>query len=161
MENEILIEIFFDGACEPTNSKTKRTGVGVAVYINKEYSENWSVAVPGDNGTNNIAEWCGCLKAIEVWSELRPLVQKLYPKVKRRVRIYSDSKLIVNQFNGSFVITHTKFLPYFKKARELAEEINFKYLIWVPRERNKQADNLSKIAMGRDPKNKPVLILEE
>lgn len=158
---DVLIEIFFDGACQATNSKKKNTGIGVAVYINKEYSECWSIAEPGDNGTNNIAEWCGCVRAVEILSELKPLAKALYPDSRLRIRIYSDSKLIVNQFNGTFVITHTKFLPYFKKARQIADSINFKYLIWIPREKNKQADNLSKIGMGREPKNKPVLILEE
>lgn len=157
---ELFIEIFFDGACMPTTSKSKKTGIGVAVYIDKEYSEVWSIAKEGDNGTSNIAEWCGCVEAIKTLVELKPLVQALYPNDKLKIRIYSDSKLIVNQFNGTFNITHGKFLSYFKESRKLAEIIGFKYLLWVPRENNKQADNLSKIGIGREPKNKPVLILE-
>lgn len=154
----MLIEIFFDGACMSGQQKNGETGVGVAVYIDKLYSHAFSIAVRGDNGSNNIAEWSGCVEALRVAKEIKLFCKE--EEIKHHIKIYSDSQLIVNQFNGHWEIKHTSFVKYFKVAREMASDMSFKYLIWVRRESNRQADRLSKIALGKPTTKKDILLID-
>lgn len=151
----MVVKIFFDGACMTGGQTDQETGIGVAVYIDNEYSDIFSRKVLGDLGSNNIAEWCGCVNALEIAKEIVD-----YCETIPNLIIYSDSQLIVKQFNGEFEIKHQTFVKYFTKAKKLANEIGYKKLIWIPREQNRQADRLSKMALGKPTTKKDILFLE-
>lgn len=82
--------------------------------------------------TNNEAEYEGvrlaCLTAIELG------VTKL--------RIYSDSRLIVNQLNGTWNTTDKRMESLRDSIWKLANTFESISIEWIPRKENKHADSL-------------------
>jgi len=132
--------IFTDGACEPKNPGGIPT-YGFVIYRNgTKLSEDSGLAgVPfSKEATNNVAEYVGLIKALERVLSLG--LQHCDIEVK------SDSKLLVNQVRGEFVVKSRRLRPYHNKLKELLpsfRKVNFR---WVPREENEEADALSKTA---------------
>ena len=60
-----MIEVYFDGACEPVNPKGIAT-YGYVVYRNgKKIREDCGLVGIGQGATNNIAEYTALIKALE------------------------------------------------------------------------------------------------
>src|SRR5688572_30191065 len=106
--------------------------------------------------SNNCAEYAGCIAA------LRYLVQH---SVKRAV-VYGDADMIVKQVNGEWRIRGGAYIPYFHEAYALKQQLPEVSIVWIPREQNVEADNLSKqavltrpraIGFRLDPTVKPVV----
>jgi ribonuclease HI len=141
------IRINFDGACN--NQLTlPAMGIGIAVFINGEYSEKFSNFIHQESSeiekcTSNIAEWYGCVEAMRKASALNLIFRAARPKFE----IYSDSQIIANQFNERFDIKKVEFWNYFRKAKYFANKVGIKKVHWVPREKNKEADKLSKLGL--------------
>lgn len=134
------VDIYFDGACD-NNSKLKVMGTGVVAYINEERISKYDKSeMVGTNGTNNIAEYMAMIKAIEVANE----VDDLYVN-DLDITIHGDSKLVIEQMNGNWKVKSAHLKSYYNQAKELVlynrNPIKFR---WIPRERNTQADILSK-----------------
>lgn len=126
-----MIEIWIDGACEPTNP-----GIGTYGWVAKEDNQIFDC----ENGlvskietTNNIAEYTALIKALE-WA----VSQNIFDVV-----IYSDSKLVVNQVNGLWKVKAEHLQPFRDKAFALAEQVRAT-LEWISRDDNTLADALSK-----------------
>lgn len=145
------IRIHFDGACHNIKKESSDMGVGIAVFIDDELSEEFSQALFVKpilvRGTSNIAEWEGCKNAMILAVELRAK----FPDSK--IEVYSDSEIITNQFNGRFQINKPEFLDYFRQARYFASKAGVEQVNWIPRERNKVADVLSKCGLKDLDKN--------
>lgn len=91
------------------------------------------------HATNNIAEWCGALAALDY-----ALVQgRRYPSVELRM----DSQLVVHQLNGRWRVKHEGLKPLAEEGRaRLARLRSFGVQVrvqWVPRGQNKEADALT------------------
>lgn len=136
-----LIEIFQDGACYNHSEHHTAMGIGVAVFVDKEYQEELSRAIhiQDKEGSSNVAEWLACVEALKIASELKCL--------NCIIKIFSDSKIIVNQFNGIFAIKNDKFISYFKRAKDYAKSAKINSINWIPREQNRDADRLSKLGL--------------
>lgn len=95
------------------------------------------------SATNNIAEYNGLLAA------LRYARDHGY----RRVRIKSDSELLVKQMRGEYRVKHAGLQPLYHQARTLAETLERVVYEHVRREQNKDADRLANLAMdeGTEP----------
>lgn len=65
------------------------------------------------------------------------------------VMVYSDSKLVVHQMDGSYKLKATHLLPYRDEAREIAGQFSKVTYNWVPRAQNKQADHITEIFLGK------------
>lgn len=77
--------------------------------------------------TNNDAEWLAVKEALLYAAEhhtTQPLI------------IYSDSKLVVNQFNGEWRAKIARHHRLRTECRELADRLKFVVLQWVPRQVN-------------------------
>lgn len=137
-----IIKIHWDAACD-NNSKFKFMGLGVAVFVNDIYREELSKAIMyGTNGTNNIGEWAGLEEAIVTAGELKAV----FPNSS--IRLYGDSQLVVRQFNRIYRVKQEHLIPYFKSCRMKYLEVgNVISVEWIPREQNKEADELSKRAI--------------
>lgn len=135
-----MIRVNFDGACWNKEGHKHLMGVGVAVFIDEVYDEDLSRALGfnQENGTNNIAEWLGCVEAARIVKDLR----KSFPG--HRFQVCSDSQIITNQFNGTYVMNQEVFREYWRQAKRYKSIDTIK---WVPREQNKEADKLSKIGL--------------
>lgn len=120
----------------------KYMGIGVAVFVNDEFDPDYSKGLfMGTQGTNNIAEWEALKKSLDIVL----LLSKVHEDA--RFTIYGDSQLVVRQFNGVYRIRKPHLAPYFRECRLVALQIPEKVLegvIWIPREKNTEADKLSK-----------------
>lgn len=133
------IEIYFDGACNNEKDIITPMGIGVVAYYKGLEISSVSTA-PILNGTSNVAEWLACVAAFDLALKLHGE----YPS--ERIQMFSDSQVIVSQFNGKFQIQKESFNNYYDKAWEYARAIGrmFVSLDWIPRHLNERADELSK-----------------
>lgn len=80
--------------------------------------------------TNNQAEYHGFLTALERAHEMGI----------SKVRLFSDSQLVVNQMNGIYKIRNPELLPIYQDVKAVAETFESISFTHVPRELNKLAD---------------------
>ena len=130
---------YFDGLCEPINPGGVAT-YGFVIYSGSGIKVSYgygvtAVGYKGDYATNNVAEYSG---AIEALKELRRLEAK-------QPILRGDSRLVVKQLRGEWRVRSLKLKPLYLRAKELVEELNT-LLEWIPRERNEEADRLSRLA---------------
>ncbi len=79
----------------------------------------------GDTPTNNELEYLALEYALRY-------IDNKYRR--KKIKIYSDSKLIVNQINGKWRVTTESLLPLYKKCKAKMTD-NIK-LIWISRNFN-------------------------
>ena len=87
--------------------------------------------------TNNVAEYNGLIAALRYARE----------HGHQKLRIRSDSELLVKQMRGEYRVKHPGLQPLHQEARTLAggfERIVYEH---VRREQNKDADRLANLAM--------------
>src|ERR1044071_2735558 len=85
------------------------------------------------HGTNNVAEYEALLMGLK---ELRRLG-------KRKIRVQSDSQLLVRQLNGQYRVKDEKLKHLFDRVTHLLREFDQVRIVHVPRELNKLADRLA------------------
>lgn len=134
---EIIVNI--DGACEPVNPG----GIASYGFVIKEKKETLhegkGVIGEGEGMTNNVAEYTAAIEAIK-W-----IKKNLSPQ---KTKLIGDSQLLIRQLKGEYGVKSNRIKPLYKKLKRLLEELNSEVLFeWVPREENKEADKLSKIAI--------------
>jgi ribonuclease HI len=78
--------VFTDGACNFNGKKNAVAGYAVVFPNNKEYNYSEKIL---SNPTNNRAEYCGIIKALEISN-------KIDPNIKDTLYIYTDSELLIN-----------------------------------------------------------------
>lgn len=93
--------------------------------------------VVGRKSSNNVAEYHGLLRGLEAARDLGAT----------DVEVYMDSKLVVEQMSGRWNIKHPDMQELALSARKLAAGFNSVSYTWVPRAKNKKADELSNVAM--------------
>ena len=129
-----MILINFDGSCDP-NPGGRCTYGFVAWRDGKKIHEGRGVAAPpGPGATNNVAEYTGCIRAME-W--LR------YENLKEPMVLRGDSELILKQLKGEYKVKSPLLAPLYWRARELFAELPTLRLQWVPRHENADADRLA------------------
>jgi ribonuclease HI len=89
------------------------------------------------SATNNIAEYNGLLAALRYAQE----------HGHRRVRIKSDSELLVKQMRGEYRVKNPGLQPLYQQARTLAGALDRVAYEHVRREQNEEADRLANLAM--------------
>lgn len=80
--------------------------------------------------TNNEAEYTGCILGLEKALELGC----------KHIKISGDSKLIINQLNGSYQVKTPSLRKYYNQASALLKQFENVSLIWIPRNQNSAAD---------------------
>jgi acyl dehydratase/ribonuclease HI len=95
--------------------------------------------------TNNVAEYYALIAALDyaVASGIR------------RLRVYSDSQLIVNQIKGLYKVKHQDLRPLHERAKKQAAGLEAFTIQYVPREQNRDADNLANAALDSTGGVKP------
>lgn len=132
------IVAYFDGLCEPKNPGGTAT-YGFAIYIDgKKVHEGYAVVGEGKGMSNNVAEFSGLAAALE-W-----LAENGYQDEEIEVR--GDSQLAINIMSGIWNAKGGMYYPYYRKAAELAEKFSNIRFRWIPREKNEEADGLSRKA---------------
>jgi ribonuclease HI len=119
----------FDGG------SSNNPGLGASAWA-LEYTDGSTVT--GVNGlgvtTNNRAEYDGLIHLLEYALE----------HGVRRMRVYGDSTLIINQTKGEWKVKDTDLKPLAARAKELVAKFQEIELIYIPREENTQCDALVK-----------------
>jgi ribonuclease HI len=89
------------------------------------------------SATNNIAEYNGLLAALRYAQQ----------HGHRRVRIKSDSELLVKQMLGEYRVKHPGLQPLYQQAQTLTRALERVAYEHVRREQNTHADRLANLAM--------------
>lgn len=128
------LTLYFDGACFPNPGE-----MGIGAYLEgaegpvQEISEK----LPG-KGTNNVAEYTALIRGLEAAHKLGC----------DEIVIRGDSNLVINQALGKFRVREPHLRPLLARVVELAEKFKRLDVQWIPREKNKQADELSSRAIS-------------
>lgn len=136
-----LIEVWFDGACWPRNPGG-HASYGYSIQFDGiEQKAGTGYVGFGDEMSNNVAEYCGVLAALEY------LLERGH--VGARVIVYGDSDLAIRQLSGRWKAKKGMYIPYYLRAMAAVvkfRDITFK---WIPREQNEWADELSRDALAQ------------
>jgi ribonuclease HI len=92
--------------------------------------------------TNNFAEYSGLLAALEF------ALRYDHP----RLRVISDSELMVKQIKGQYKVKSPDLRPLFEEAKRRIEGLEFFQIQHVLRNKNREADRLANEAMDRGMK---------
>lgn len=87
--------------------------------------------------SNNVAEYRGLIEGLRAAHQIG--ASEAY--------VFMDSKLVVEQMSGRWKIKHPDMQKLALEARELASTFARVTYTWVPRAQNKDADELSNVAM--------------
>ena len=112
-------------------------GSGSVVYDDNGATLSEIAYVVGQKSSNNVAEYHGLLRGLEAARDLGAT----------EVDVYMDSKLVVEQMSGRWKIKHPDMKKLALDARDLAAGFDAVTYSWVPRAKNKKADELSNVAM--------------
>lgn len=134
-----LIEVWYDGACEPVNPGGHGGGGWLVKERGKIISKGKHYIPAAPNVSNNVAEYTGAISAME-WLIENNLTC-------RTIIVHGDNMMSVMQMAGKWKCRGGFYAPLYRKAIELVKffpRISFK---WIPREKNNEADEISKLAL--------------
>jgi ribonuclease HI len=94
--------------------------------------------------TNNVAEYEALLMGLEA----------LIAMGKKKIRVQSDSELLVRQLNGQYRVRDPKLQMLFERARSLLRHFDRCTIVHVRREVNKAADKLANRGIDDALKNR-------
>ena len=89
------------------------------------------------HATNNVAEYQALLHALRY----------ALSQGATRVRVFSDSELVVRQISGEYKVKHKDMVPLHREATSLLRRFEEAKVSHVPRERNRDADRLANQAL--------------
>jgi ribonuclease HI len=87
--------------------------------------------------TNNVAEYYGLIAALD-YAAAHGIA---------RLRVRSDSELLVRQMQGRYKVKHADLRPLFERARQLAAGLAYFSIEHMPRDLNAEADALANAAL--------------
>jgi ribonuclease HI len=134
-ERDGWFEVFVDGA---SRGNPGPSGAGVVVLDEGGRVVDEGARYLGER-TNNQAEYEALILGLTKVREFRP----------RRVRIYSDSELLVRQMKGEFRVRNEALKPLFRKAAGLIDSLACVEFVRIPREENRRADRLANVGIDR------------
>ncbi|MBI3859175.1 MAG: ribonuclease HI family protein [Thaumarchaeota archaeon] len=137
------VYIYVDGLAMPSNPGTGT--FGYAIYDgDRKLSEGEGLA--GYGVTNNFAEYTALVEGLKRARELG---------IEGDVVVRSDSKLLVGQMGEGWEVKGGGYVSKLKEARDLTREFGSISFEWIPREKNGEADLLSRIAYDKHKHGKP------
>ena len=127
-------QLYTDGAAE-FDDDYKPINAAIGGLLKKGDKVIFSFAENiGSSRTNNEAEYLALIKGIQECIEHR-----IY-----NVNIYADSELVVNQVNGEYKLKDPKMIKLHGEVTKLCSKLKFWNISHVVREKNTEADDLSK-----------------
>ncbi len=126
--------MYVDGLAEPSNPGTGT--YGYVIYDgHRRVAEGEGLA--GRDVTNNYAEYTALAEALRKVMEMH---------LAGEVVVRSDSQLLVGQMSKGWAVKGGGYVTKLKEARDLLAEFGSVTFEWIPREKNSEADLLSRIA---------------
>lgn len=138
MKKEKTFNIFIDGA-----SKNNPGPAGIGVVILDETGKCLKKIYKYiGKASNNAAEYTALLFALE-----EALILKL-----KDISIKSDSQLLVRQLNGEYKVKSDNIKPLYLLARHMIAVFDKIEIVYIERQKNKEADRLASLAVREDYK---------
>ena len=128
-----VLHIHIDGGCRG-NPGDAGFGVYVADAAGGEIASLYGFIGPA---TNNVAEYQALLHGLRY----------ALGRGARRVKVFSDSELVVRQIGGAYKVKHPSMVPLHREARDLMRRFDEISVSHVRREQNKEADALANRAL--------------
>ena len=135
-----MIEVFFDGCCEPKNPGGTASYGFIVLGGDKEIYRESKIVCSGPEASNNVAEYNGLLNA------LRWLYKNGYKDTD--IHCKGDSMLVVQQINGRWNMNKGIYIPWAIKCKEAIKYFPKITFDWIPREEN-IADDISKSCLRK------------
>ncbi|KAL0396522.1 UNVERIFIED_CONTAM: hypothetical protein Scaly_0100600 [Sesamum calycinum] len=135
-ENVLIIEVtppwnmYFDGA---SHKKWASTGV---IFITSDGELLPYSFTLTQNCSNNVAEHQTLILGLEMVVDIKQL----------HLKVFRDSKLVINQLVGLYEVKKPELFPYFDYVQRLIGWLGDVEIEHVPEKDNKQADALAKLA---------------
>jgi ribonuclease HI len=133
----LAVVVYIDGLAQPSNP-----GIGTYGYViyqgGKKLAEGGGLA--GRSVTNNYAEYTAVVEALQ---KLRSM------GILGGITVRSDSKLLVGQLSQGWKARGGGYIEKFKEAKDLLAALKSVKFEWIPREKNQEADLLTRIAYER------------
>ncbi len=131
-EREKVYDIFIDGA---SRGNPGSAGAGVVI----KYRDRTVKRLKRYLGitTNNFAEYSALVMALEEARRRR----------LKKIRILSDSELMVKQIKGEYTVRSKNLLPLFSRAKGLLRDFDGYEVLHIRREKNQEADLLANRAI--------------
>ena len=133
-----MIQIFTDGA---SRGNPGPAGIGGLIIHNEETIFELSQYL--GTQTNNVAEYSALFEILKKLIVLVPSSNL----TNEEIICMADSELMIKQLNGEYKIKHPNLIPIFQNIKKLTKsipKIKFKH---IPREENKEADQLANMAI--------------
>lgn len=121
-----MAKIYFDAA---SNGNPGQSTCGIVI---KEENEKYTFTHDLGELDNHSAEWAAMIHALEHARELNVA----------NALLYTDSKLIEDSVNQGYV-KNIRFKPYFENMEILEQSFELLFVKWVPRDQNKEANQLA------------------
>ncbi len=128
------LEVYFDGG---SRGNPGTAGYGAVVFDAKTSEKLAEVYGYLGEVTNNNAEYNGLIAGLKLAFDINP---------NAYVKVYADSKLVVEQMSGRWKIKDSNLATLAGKAFKIFPQDKVSYT-WIPRSENSQADKLANIAM--------------
>ena len=128
-----MIKIYTDGASIGNPGKT---GIGYLIYKNNKILKKGSISLGVQ--TNNFAEYMALIFSLI----------DLLGMGEKKCQVFADSNLICEQINGNFKVKNQNIYPLYVLAKNLISKLDEFHISYIPREKNKEADELAKKATG-------------
>lgn len=133
-----IIEIFTDGG---SRGNPGIAGIGAVLKFNNEIKKYGQFL--GDNITNNEAEYQALIFALK---KTKALIGKTKAK-QTDLKCYADSELMVKQLNHEYKLSNENIQKLFLEIWNLMLDFKKVEVVHIPREKNKEADEMANKAM--------------
>ncbi|CAL1387108.1 unnamed protein product [Linum trigynum] len=162
IKSQVLADFVAEGvrACIPPETETWRlyvdgasskTGSGAGVLLISPLGVTHELTIRfASTMTNNATEYEALLAGLIMAQELGI----------QRIRVHSDSALVVNQVQGAYEVREPTLVPYTNAARMALSEFPQAEIVHISREDNLHADALSKLATAQDFLSERHVIIE-
>ncbi|MDA4121504.1 MAG: ribonuclease HI family protein [Thaumarchaeota archaeon] len=130
----MTVTVYIDGLAMPKNPGTGTYGFTIYEGTKKLAEAN---GLAGHDVTSNYAEYTALAEALKKLKELR---------IEGDILVRSDSQLLVGHLSGGWKVKGGGYVEKLKEVRELLREFGSVRFEWIPREKNEEADLLTRIA---------------
>ncbi len=135
MSTHKKIDIFIDGS---SLGNPGAAGIGIIIAHGQHPLKNISEAI--GLKTNNFAEYTALIIALKEALSLKAA----------QINIYSDSELLCRQMSGAYKVKNETIKGLFQEAKELISRFEEATIRHIPREQNKGADKLARLAAKKN-----------
>ena len=130
----MTITVYIDGLAQPRNPGTGT--YGYAIYDGERKLAEGS-GLAGYDVTSNYAEYAALEAALSKLKSLR---------IEGDVLVRSDSQLLVGHMSEGWKVKGGMYVEKLKAVQDLLKEFGSVRFEWIPREKNQEADLLTRIA---------------